>query len=486
MEPSTIIANIGYLISIACFILGIKRLGKVKTARSANMLSASAMAIAVISQLVELGAIDYQFIIAGVLLGSLIGAIFAIKVQMTAMPQLVAIFNGFGGLASTLVGLSLFTSAWFALTGSESAALGGLAIQGTAGLSTAITLILSIVIGSITFTGSIMAFLKLSDTFGRQFGNPILLPARHVLNALIAIGVVASSYYWIASAADPSMSINMAIAITVLTLLLGFLLVIPIGGADMPVVISLLNSYSGLAAAAAGFALGSNVLIVSGSLVGASGLILTSIMCKAMNRSLANVMFGGFGGDAAVSSGDKDQGYANVKSSDPEEAAMDFDGIQSVVIVPGYGLAVAQGQNAVKEFADQLKAKGVQVRYAIHPVAGRMPGHMNVLLAESSVPYDELYEMDAINNDFQATDIAVVVGANDVVNPAAKDDESSPLYGMPVLNVDESRMVFVIKRSLSPGFAGVKNELFERDNTRMIYGDAKKVLEEMTSHLNED
>ncbi len=483
MEISTIIANIGYLISITCFILGIKKLGKIKTARSGNMLSASAMAIAVISQLVELGAIDYQFIIIGVLLGSIIGAVFAIRVQMTGMPQLVAIFNGFGGLASTMVGLSLFMGALWGV--SQGGALSELSIQGSVGLSIAITLILSIAIGSITFTGSIMAFLKLSDTFGRQFGNPILLPGRHVLNIFIALAIVGASFYWVSGVSDPQSSIIMALVVTGLTLLLGFLLVIPIGGADMPVVISLLNSYSGLAAAAAGFALGSNVLIVSGSLVGASGLILTSIMCKAMNRSLANVMFGGFGGDAAVG-GSKDQGYDNVKSSDPEEAAMDFDGVQSVVIVPGYGLAVAQGQNAVKEFADQLKAKGVKVRYAIHPVAGRMPGHMNVLLAESSVPYDELYEMDAINNDFQATDIAVVVGANDVVNPAAKDDETSPLYGMPVLNVEESRMVFVIKRSLSPGFAGVKNELFERENTRMIYGDAKKVLEEMTSHLNQD
>lgn len=479
METSTLIANIGYLVSIICFALGIKRLGKVKTARSANQLAAVAMAIAIVSQLVELGTIDYTLIIAGAAIGSLIGVILALSVQMTAMPQLVAIFNGFGGLASVFVALSLFTAA--SITGP----LGFMDFQGNNGISTAITLALSVIIGGVTFTGSVMAYLKLSDIFGKYFGKPILLPARHLINIAIVLGIIGLTYLAITTTADPAQLTNQIYIITGLCLLLGVTLVIPIGGADMPVVISLLNSYSGLAAAATGFALGSNVLIVSGSLVGASGLILTQIMCKAMNRSLANVMFGGFGADNAAG-GSKDEGYDNVKSADPEEAALDLEAAQSVVIVPGYGLAVAQGQNAVKDLANLLKERGATVKYAIHPVAGRMPGHMNVLLAESNVPYDELYEMDTINPEFSATDVAIVVGANDVVNPAAKDDEASPLYGMPVLNVEEARQVFVIKRSLSPGFAGVKNGLFERENTRMIYGDAKKVLEEVTTALNED
>lgn len=484
MDNATTIANLGYLLSIILFSFGIKQLTKIKTSRQGNQLAAMAMLLAVACQLVELGTIDYTYILIGVAAGGLIGGIFALTVEMTAMPQLVAIFNGFGGLASTAVAISLF---YAAMQGYSSiigdANLSTLSFQGNVGYPTAIALILSVIIGAITFTGSLMAYLKLSDVFSRWFGNPIMLPMRHLIN-LIIVGLIGwYSYQWIAGPLDAETAMQVAYSVTGLTMVLGVFLVIPIGGADMPVIISLLNSYSGLAAAATGFALGSNVLIVSGSLVGASGLILTQIMCKGMNRSLANVMIGGFGGDTA--SGEKaDNTYTHVKSADAEEAVMDFDGIQRVVIVPGYGLAVAQGQNAVREFADQLKARGIDVKYAIHPVAGRMPGHMNVLLAESKVPYDELYEMDTINNDFQQTDVAIVIGANDVVNPDAKDDPSSPLFGMPVLNVEEARMVFVIKRSLSPGFAGVKNSLFERDNTRMIYGDAKKVVEEMTTHIN--
>lgn len=481
METSQLIANLGYLVSIICFALGIKRLGKIKTARSANQLAAAAMGIAIVSQLIELGQIDYTLIIAGAIVGSLIGTAMALMVQMTAMPQLVAIFNGFGGGASALVALSMFVAA-----AHEPGTLAEIDFAaGGQGYATAITLALSIIIGCVTLSGSLIAYGKLSDIFGKYIGRPILFPARHMVLVLILLAIIAMTVAWVGMVDDPATSSNLAIGITILTLLLGVLLVIPIGGADMPVVISLLNSYSGLAAAATGFALNSNVLIVSGSLVGASGLILTKIMCKAMNRSLANVMFGGFGAEE-TGGGGKDEGYKNVKSADPEEAAMDFSAAQSVIIVPGYGLAVAQGQNAVKELGDQLKARGVNVRYAIHPVAGRMPGHMNVLLAESSVPYDELFEMDAINNDFQNTDIALVVGANDVVNPAAKEDKNSPLYGMPVLNVENARMVFVIKRSLGAGFAGVKNILFELDNTRMIYGDAKKVLEELTTHISEE
>lgn len=486
METTQTLAHVGYLFSIMLFAFGIKQLTKIKTSRSGNQLAALAMLVAVACQLLELGTIDWTYMLIGALAGGVVGGVLALSVEMTAMPQLVAVFNGFGGLASTAVALSLVVAALYGYSSLiGDANLMTLSFQGSSGLATAVSLILSVVIGSITFTGSIMAYLKLSDVFGRWFGNPIMLPARHLLNLLVAAAIIWYSYQWVAGPLTADNAMTYAYLVTGLTMLLGILLVIPIGGADMPVVISLLNSYSGLAAAATGFALGSNVLIVSGTLVGASGIILTTIMCKGMNRSLLNVMVGGFGGDAAAGA-KADNTYTNVKSADAEEAILDFDGISSVVIVPGYGLAVAQGQNAVREFADQLKGKGISVKYAIHPVAGRMPGHMNVLLAESNVPYDELYEMDSINNDFQQTDVAIVVGANDVVNPDAKDDPASPLYGMPVLNVEQARMVFVIKRSLSPGFAGVKNSLFERDNTRMIYGDAKKVLEEMTTHFNEN
>ncbi|MBX2860352.1 MAG: NAD(P)(+) transhydrogenase (Re/Si-specific) subunit beta [Vampirovibrio sp.] len=477
-DTASLIAYIGYLVSIFLFVVAIKRLGKVKTARSANQMAAGAMALAVVCTLVELGTIDYTYILIGAVLGGGIGLVLATSVQMTAMPQLVAVFNGFGGAASTLVALSLFTAAEKGVTLAE------MDFQGEAGYMTAIALVLSIIIGAVTLTGSLMAYMKLSEVFGRMFGKPILLPLRHFLNIMLIISVLAMTVAWVATTSDPTLSVNLAIGITVTSLVLGILLTIPIGGADMPVVISLLNSYSGLAASAAGFALNSNVLIVSGALVGASGLILTQIMCKGMNRSLANVMMGGFGGEDTSGGGEKSE-YVNVKSAEPEEAAMDFEDARDVIIVPGYGLAVAQGQNAIKELSDQLKKRGCQVRYAIHPVAGRMPGHMNVLLAESNVPYDELVEMEAINNEFQKADIALIVGANDVVNPSAKEDKSSPLYGMPVLNVEQSRMVFVIKRGLGAGFSGVKNVLFEKDNTRMIYGDAKKVLEELTTELSE-
>jgi NAD(P) transhydrogenase subunit beta len=477
LGTADLFAHFCYLISISLFILGIKLLGKVKTARRANMLAAFAMLLAVIGQLVELGTIDYTYIIIGILIGSIVGTVIAVTAKMTAMPQLVAIFNGFGGGASALVGLSLFAGADKGVTLSQ------MIFEGDSGVATAVTLSLSVIIGAVTLTGSVMAYLKLSDRFGDKFGKPILLTGRHLINSLLVIGLIASTIAWVGYIADPSASILTALIVTGLSLLLGILLVIPIGGADMPVVISLLNSYSGLAASATGFALESNVLIVSGALVGASGIILTQIMCKAMNRSLANVILGGFG--AVEETKGAESGYTNVKSADSEEAALDFSNAQTVIFVPGYGLAVSQGQGVLRELADLLKKRGVNVRYAIHPVAGRMPGHMNVLLAESNVPYDELYEMDAINKNFQQTDITLVVGANDVVNPSAKDDPRSPLYGMPVLNVEESRTTYVIKRSLSPGFAGVKNTLFEKDNCRMIYGDAKKVIEDLIKCVSE-
>ena len=477
METQEVLVHVGYLVSISMFILGIRRLSKVKTARSANALAAGAMLLATACALVELGTVDYTFIIAGLVIGSLVGVVLAYTVEMTAMPQLVAVFNGFGGGASALVGLSVYTAA------TKSGPLAVMEMQGGSGLGTALTLVFSILIGTLTFSGSILAYLKLSEKFGRQFGKPIMLPMRHLLNLGLLASIIGCATLWLSYVSSPYLSGLLAVVLTIAALVLGVTVVLPIGGADMPVVISLLNSYSGLAASATGFALGANVLIVSGALVGASGLILTMIMCKGMNRSLLNVMAGGFG---EVATGGGNNEYTNVRSCDAEEAALDFEAARNVIIVPGYGLAVAQGQGAVAEFASQLKELGCKVRYAIHPVAGRMPGHMNVLLAESNIPYEDLFEMDEINNEFKEADIALVVGANDVVNPSAKDDKDSPLYGMPVLNVEQSSIVFVIKRSLSPGFAGVKNELFEYDNCRMIFGDAKKVLEELTSHVAVD
>ncbi|MCC6220360.1 MAG: NAD(P)(+) transhydrogenase (Re/Si-specific) subunit beta [Deltaproteobacteria bacterium] len=471
------IPQLGYLVSIVLFIIGIKRLAKVKTARSANAFAAGAMLLAIISQLLELGALDYKLIAVGVIVGSAIGIAIALSVAMTNMPQLVAVLNGFGGGASMLVALSIFTVA--EKTGSLSQSL----INGMpAGNGQAITLVLSVIIGGVTLSGSMLAYLKLSDKFGSVFGGSIMFPLHHFVSAMFLLIIVASSVYWVSYVSSSYVAVLFAIIISVLSLVLGVFAVLPIGGADMPVVISLLNSYSGLAASATGFALGSNVLIVSGALVGASGIILTKIMCDAMNRSLASVILGGFG--TSSSSEPRSGGeYVNVKCSDVEEAVLDFEEARNVIIVPGYGLAVSRGQNAVADFAAVLQKRGAKVKYAVHPVAGRMPGHMNVLLAESNVPYDDICEMDEINREFKNADVAIVVGANDVVNPAAREDKNSPLYGMPILDVDHAAMVYVIKRSLSPGFAGVKNELFEKNNCRMIYGDAKKVLEDLTVQL---
>jgi NAD(P) transhydrogenase subunit beta len=348
-------------------------------------------------------------------------------------------------------------------------------------------LYLTLIVGSVTFTGSIIAYAKLAGKlFGRKFpGQPFLLPFRHPINAILTLVplalAVAGVWFW----GGEFGAVTTICAVTGLALVLGIMVVIPIGGGDMPVVISLLNSYSGIAAAMAGFALGEYVLVVTGSLVGASGMILTKIMCKAMNRSLANVMFGGFGAvDSGGASGGNSE-YVGVKSCDPEEAAMVFENAQSCIVVPGYGMAVAQAQHAVRELTELLEKRGCLVRFAIHPVAGRMPGHMNVLLAEANVPYDKLVEMDQINSEFKNTDVSLVIGANDVVNPAAKDDPKSPIYGMPVLNVEESRTVFVIKRSLGAGFAGIKNTLFEHERCQMIYADAKKGIEAITKALKE-
>jgi len=474
-----------YLVSAALFILGLKRLGKVRTSRSGNLLSGLAMLIAIVASLFEANgllagtgvSIGWSWIIGGALAGSLIGGIAAARVQMTEMPEMVALFNGSGGLASALVASSYFFRNVIERSSTDA---GPKTLADIVGGSSAFTVILSVMIGMVTLTGSYIAYLKLRG----KFSSPVLLPGRNFINLLLLFGSLGIGGWAAYGVSDPQMAMYVLIGVAVAAAILGVMAVIPIGGADMPVVISLMNSYSGLAACATGFVLNNGLLIIAGALVGSSGLILTKIMCVAMNRSLANVLFAGFGAES--SDGNKDtSAYKNVRSADPETAAMVLESAQSVIIVPGYGLAVAQAQHACKELGELLKAQGVQVRYAIHPVAGRMPGHMNVLLAEANVPYEELVEMDAINSDFKNTDVVIVAGANDVVNPVANTDPTSPIAGMPILNVIEARTVFVIKRSLSPGFAGIKNPLFEADNTMMCFDDAKAFLQALATEYKE-
>lgn len=471
MNP--VLVHVAYIISSILFILGLKQLQRVSTARNGNLLAALAMLIAIVVTLFVVGTLDVPLLLAALVVGGAGGAIVARVVQMTAMPQMVAIFNGFGGGASSLVALSyLYANLEPGSAGTLSAAVGG---------DTAISLSLSLIIGGITLSGSGVAFAKLQ---GLITGQPILFKGQNGINLILALGMFALTAgvaYFIAGGDSITM---FCIVLTLVALVMGVLLVIPIGGADMPVVISLLNSYSGLAACATGFVLQNSLLIISGSLVGASGLILTNIMCKAMNRSLANVLFGGFGAVASTGAGDAPE-YTNIKSSGAEEAAMIMETAELVIIVPGYGLAVAQAQHICKELGDVLEKNGTRVLYAIHPVAGRMPGHMNVLLAEAQVSYDKLVEMDEINSDFKNADVALIVGANDVVNPAAIKDPTSPIAGMPILNVHEARSVMMIKRSLSPGFAAIKNELFEYPNTMMLFGDARKMLQEIKTELVE-
>ena len=469
------LAKLIYLLSAVLFILGLKRMTRVKSSRGGNLLSAVAMLLAVVGALIEYRVVHYQWIGVGVVVGTLIGGLAAVRVPMTSMPEMVAIFNGFGGAASAVVATSIL---WRQVV--EPAKLGSVAMTAEGGAPAAVTLFLSILIGGVTLSGSVVAYLKLA---GRVKGAPILLPGRHVINALLLLGSLALGVYMSFFTATPADNATIALALGGASLLFGVLLVIPIGGADMPVVISLLNSYSGVAASATGFVIDNNVLIISGAMVGAAGLILTKIMCVAMNRSLANVVFGGFGAEEGTTGSGGE--YTNVTSCGAEEAAMILESATSMIVVPGYGLAVAQAQHAVRELADVLEKNGCEVRYAIHPVAGRMPGHMNVLLAEADIPYEQLVEMDQINPEFSNTDVAMVLGANDVVNPAALNDDKSPIYGMPILEVHHARTVFVVKRSLGAGFAGVKNELFDLDNTTMVFGDAKKVLQAITSELKE-
>ena len=459
-----------YLLAAVLFIFGIKQLTRVKSARKGNMFAAFAMFLAVMATLLkmhyETGQIGWGFIIAGVVIGGAIGAFLSVRVKMTEMPQLVAIFNGFGGGASVLVALSYF---WAKMSS-------GIVLD-TFDIT---TVIVSIIIGTVTFTGSIIAFSKLH---GLIKSRPILFKGNNLLNILLFIGVVGLGIYIFLIKANAGSAATGFLILIGITAVLGILLVTPIGGADMPVVVSLLNSYSGIAAAATGFVLKNNLLIISGALVGASGLILTRIMCRAMNRSLANVLFGGFG--AAPKGGEENSEYKNTKEVSPEEAALMMESADSVVFIPGYGLAVAQAQYAVQELAELLEKLGKKVSYAVHPVAGRMPGHMNVLLAEANVPYERIFDIDKANPEFRNTDVVFVIGANDVVNPAAATDKGSPIYGMPILKAYESRTVVVVKRSLSPGFSGIKNELFENDNTQMLFGDAKEVFVKLKQEMGE-
>ena len=453
--------NILYVLSSVLFIFGIKRLSHPKTARSGNFIASMGMLIAIITTLIAKGNISLELVGLGILIGSIIGAFFAIRVEMTQMPQMVAIFNGFGGIASALIASAEY--------------LNPDGILSTFSLS---TISLSVFVGTLTFTGSFIAFGKLQ---GFISGQPIVFPGQQILNGLIALFLVATAAFMVSFSTDP---INHFYILIALSAVLGITLTIPIGGADMPVVISLLNSYSGIAAASTGFVLNNNALIISGALVGASGLILTNIMCKGMNRSLANVIFGAVGLDQ----GSNEKGEAkqiNVKSYSTEEAAMIFDAAEKIIVVPGYGLAVAQAQHAVREVADFLSKKGKKVLYAIHPVAGRMPGHMNVLLAEANISYEQLKDLDEVNNEFEDCDVALVLGANDVVNPAARHDSSSPIFGMPILDVDKSQTVIINKRTMNTGFAGVQNELFGYDNSIMVFGDAKDMLQQLLKDLKE-
>jgi NAD(P) transhydrogenase subunit beta len=463
---------IGYLIAASLFIFGLQNLSTVRSARRGNALAALGMLLAITLTLIDVGAVDYRYILAGLVIGSAIGAVAAARVPMTAMPEMVALFNGFGGGASALVTLSIVFRELSRLP--SDASVKGAVFLG--GAHVAVSGMLGLIIGALTFTGSVVAFLKLRGSITEQ---PVLIPMRHLSNILVLGVALALGAALTSGTFSISMAATICFAILAISLLLGTAAVLPIGGADMPVVISLLNSFSGVAAAMAGFALSNYLLIISGSLVGASGLILTRIMCKAMNRSLANVLFSGFGGEAP---GRDSRDYKNIKEATAEEVALLLEDATSVVFAPGYGLAVARAQHVTRELGDFLLSRGVDVHYAIHPVAGRMPGHMNVLLAEAEVPYDQLVEMSEINPEFKATDVSILLGANDVVNPAALSDKKSPIYGMPILNVHESRTVVVVKRSLSPGFAGIRNELFDHDNTVMCFGDAKKV---MTDVLNE-
>jgi H+-translocating NAD(P) transhydrogenase subunit beta len=450
-----LIINLAYIVSAFFFVIGLKKLSSPATARKGNLYSAFGMLIAVVVSLLNQEIISFQWIAVGIVGGTLVGIVAARMVAMTSMPEMVALLNGFGGIASLLVGWGAYSA------------------LSNYGVFILVSTFLSIFIGGLTFTGSLIAWAKLKEVIS---GKPLIFPGQHIFNSLFIIAILACGIMFCLSIGPQG---TILVAIIGLSMLFGIITVVSIGGGDMPVVISLLNSYSGLAACAAGFVIQNNLLIVAGSLVGASGIILTNIMCKSMNRSLKNVLFSGFG--ATQSGGNSVEGEVNPIIS--EDAYLILEAASSVVVVPGYGMAVAQAQHVVQELGELLEDNGCEVRYAIHPVAGRMPGHMNVLLAEANVSYDLLVEMDDINPTLENVDVVIVIGANDVVNPDALDNETSPIYGMPIIEVEKAHTVFVLKRSMSTGFAGIQNPLFFKDNTRMLFGDAKTSIQELISEF---
>ncbi len=475
VQTAEIVRNLAYLLASLMFIFGLKGLTHPRTAVRGNLTGACGMLLAVVVTLVASDILSWVWIITGLVVGSAIGTVLALKVPVTGMPQMMALFNGFGGAASFLVAGAEFAMA-------SGPAPGAAADLGQHSLQFLVAIAAAGLIGAVTLFGSLVAFGKLAEfkfvIGGKKYwsSSSILLPGRHFINALVAVAMVGACVLVVT---QPTTSFWYWVLVAVASLL-GVLITIPIGGADMPVVIALLNSYSGLAACATGFVLNNNVLIIAGSLVGASGLILSSIMCKAMNRSLANVLFSGFGSTTTKTAKEV---TGEAKPITAEDAYYVLEAASSVVFVPGYGMAVAQAQHAVRELGDLLQENGAEVKYAVHPVAGRMPGHMNVLLAEANVPYEQLVEMEAINPVMDTVDVAIVIGANDVVNPAAREDEGSPIYGMPIINVDYAKTVFVLKRSMRAGFAGVDNPLFFAENTRMLFGDAKRSVEALVTEF---
>ncbi len=459
------LTGFAYLIAAVCFILALRGLSSPESARKGNAMGVIGMVIAIGTTLADPQILSFELILAGVVIGGAIGTIVALKIQMTTLPQLVAAFHSLVGLAAVFVAAAAFFSP----------EAYGIGVLGNINAASLIEMSLGTAIGAITFSGSLIAFGKLQGVLS---GAPLVFKGQHALNAILGITLVALVVYLV-----QSNSADAFWAIVVLSIVLGFLIIVPIGGADMPVVVSMLNSYSGWAACGIGFTLSNMALIITGALVGSSGAILSYIMCKGMNRSIFNVLLGGFGGEVAGPAGGGAGGDKAVKSGSGDDAAFIMKNASKVIIVPGYGMAVAQAQHALREMCDLLKEEGVDVSYAIHPVAGRMPGHMNVLLAEANVPYDEVFELEAINTEFSTADVAFVIGANDVTNPAAKTDSSSAIYGMPILEVENAATVLFIKRSMASGYAGVDNELFFRDNTMMLFGDAKDMTESIVQAL---
>jgi NAD(P) transhydrogenase subunit beta len=464
LDNRVVLINVAYLIAAVCFIVGLKLLSSPATARRGNQIAALGMAVAVVATLFMPGLQNVWLILVGLAIGAVLAVFPARSVKMTAMPQMVAIFNGMGGATAALVSLVEFQH------------------KADIGRGEIVSIVLGVIIGSISFSGSMVAFGKLQELIS---GRAISYPNQQQVNAIIGIAAIALAVI-IVALGQASISYALIVALFLTALVLGVLTVLPIGGADMPVVIAVLNSMTGVAAALTGFVLNNQALIIAGILVGASGAFLTLLMARAMNRSVSNVLFGAWGA-AAVGGGGGAGAAADLpmREATPDDAAVPLAYADKVIIVPGYGLAVAQAQHAVRELAETLQERGVQVRYAIHPVAGRMPGHMNVLLAEANVPYDDLYEMEQINEDFANTDVAIVVGANDVTNPAARDDPGSPIYGMPILNVDQAKMVYVLKRGRGAGFAGIENMLFHDPKTSMLFGDAKDSLNKLNAAVRE-